>query len=82
MRSRSRTPTLSRMVFYSTIPFGILALVAAWFVRDPSHLLNNHVAIHQEKEVLAALENRHHERHELDHPHPPSHSAPAPAGSV
>lgn len=42
-----------RMVFLSTIPFGIIGLVAAWFVKDPSHLLNNHIAIHQEKEVLS-----------------------------
>ncbi|RFU26113.1 hypothetical protein B7463_g10227, partial [Scytalidium lignicola] len=40
-------------VFYSTIPFGVIALVAAWYVRDPSPLLNNDVAVHQEKEVLA-----------------------------
>jgi hypothetical protein len=25
----------------------------AWFVRDPSPLLNNHVAVHQEREVLS-----------------------------
>jgi hypothetical protein len=47
-----------RMVFYSMIPFGILALICGWFVRDPSHLLNNHVAVHQEKEVLSGLEHR------------------------
>lgn len=52
-----------RMVFYSTIPFGVIAFLVSWFVRDPSHLLNNHVAIHQEKEVLAALEHRDPTRH-------------------
>jgi hypothetical protein len=31
-------------------------LIAAYFVRDPSHLMNNHVAVHQEKMVL---EHRH-----------------------
>ncbi|KAF4341227.1 drug facilitator PEP5 [Fusarium beomiforme] len=41
-----------KTVFYSTIPLGVLAIVAAAFIRDPSHLLNNHVAVHQEKEVL------------------------------
>ncbi|KAF5699604.1 drug facilitator PEP5 [Fusarium mundagurra] len=41
-----------KTVFYSTIPLGVLAMVAAAFIRDPSHLLNNHVAVHQEKEVL------------------------------
>ncbi|GAB7344324.1 hypothetical protein MBLNU457_2189t1 [Dothideomycetes sp. NU457] len=41
-----------KLVYYCTIPFGIVALVAAFFVRDPSHLMNNHVAVHQEKMVL------------------------------
>ncbi|KAH7024445.1 fungal trichothecene efflux pump [Microdochium trichocladiopsis] len=41
-----------KIVFYSTIPFGVLALAASAFIRDPSHLLNNHVAVHQEKYVL------------------------------
>lgn len=44
--------TAFRMVFYSTIPFGILAVGVAFFVRDASHLLNNQVAVKQEKEVL------------------------------
>ncbi|KAG4437125.1 hypothetical protein IFR05_007387 [Cadophora sp. M221] len=52
-----------RRVFLSTIPFGIIGLVAAWFVKDPSHLLNNHVAIHQEKEVLSGKHAEHHENH-------------------
>lgn len=41
-----------RTVFYSSIPLGVTAMVAAFFIRDPSHLLNNHVAVHQEKYVL------------------------------
>ncbi|KLP22364.1 putative drug facilitator PEP5 [Fusarium fujikuroi] len=41
-----------RTVFYSTIPLGVLAIIAACFIRDPSHLLNNHVAVQQEKEVV------------------------------
>lgn len=44
--------TAFRMVFYATIPLGVVAIVAASFIRDPSHLLNNHVAVHQEKYVL------------------------------
>ncbi|ERT01333.1 transmembrane efflux protein [Sporothrix schenckii 1099-18] len=48
-----------RLVFYAMVPFGVLALGCAWFVRDPSHLLNNHVAVHQEKEVLAGIDHRH-----------------------
>lgn len=39
-------------VFLSTIPFSIIGLAAAWFVKDVSHLLNNRVAVRQEKEVL------------------------------
>jgi hypothetical protein len=41
-----------RRVFLATLPFGIIGLIAAWFVKDPSHLLNNHIAIHQERGVL------------------------------
>ncbi|KAL1889271.1 hypothetical protein Sste5346_009027 [Sporothrix stenoceras] len=48
-----------RLVFYTMVPFGALALGCAWFVRDPSHLLNNHVAVHQEKEVLSGIDHRH-----------------------
>jgi hypothetical protein len=39
-----------RMVFYSIIPFGVLGIVAAGFIRDPSQYLTNHTAIHLEKE--------------------------------
>jgi len=42
-----------RRVFWSTIPFGVLAIIAACFVRDPSKYLTNHVAVHMEKEVFA-----------------------------
>ncbi|CAK7218497.1 hypothetical protein SBRCBS47491_003524 [Sporothrix bragantina] len=48
-----------QLVFYTMVPFGVLALGCAWFVRDPSHLLNNHIAVHQEKEVLSGIDNRH-----------------------
>lgn len=48
-----------KVVFLSTIPFGVVAIVAAWFLKDASHLLNNKVAVHQEKEVLASKEPRH-----------------------
>lgn len=44
--------TAFRTVFYSMIPFAVAAIVAAFWVRDCSHLLNNHVAVKQEKEVL------------------------------
>lgn len=39
-----------RTYFYSTIPFSVLALVVAFWVKDASHLLNNQVAVKQEKE--------------------------------
>lgn len=44
--------TAFRTVFYSMVPFGLLAVGIAFFVRDASHLLNNRVAVKQEKEVL------------------------------
>jgi len=47
-----------KLVYYCTIPFGIIALVAAFFVRDPSHLMNNHVAVHQERMVLEDRKQR------------------------
>ena len=39
-------------VFYSTIPFGIVALAAALLVRDGSKYLTNHTSIHLEKDIL------------------------------
>lgn len=44
--------TAFRMFFYSTIPFSVLALGAAFWIKDPSHLLDNRVAVRQEKEVI------------------------------
>ncbi|KAH8799843.1 putative efflux pump antibiotic resistance protein [Xylogone sp. PMI_703] len=37
-------------VFYSTIPFGVIALVAAFFIKDASQYLTNHTAVHLQKE--------------------------------
>lgn len=47
-----------RLVFYATIPFSVLALIVAFWVKDASHLLTNHVAVKQEREVLAAVEHQ------------------------
>lgn len=47
-----------RMVCYATIPFCVVAATVAFWVKDPSHLLNNHVAVQQEKEVLSGVERR------------------------
>lgn len=41
-----------RMVFYASIPFGVITTACAIFVEDPSPLLNNHVAVVQERDVL------------------------------
>lgn len=39
-------------VFYSFIPFCVLAVIAALFVKDASRYLTNHTAVHMEKEIL------------------------------
>lgn len=39
-----------RRVFYASIPFGILAIVAACFITDPSKYLTNHTAVKMERE--------------------------------
>jgi hypothetical protein len=43
-------------VFLSTIPFGVIALIAAWFINDASQYLTNHTAVHLSK---AHLRERH-----------------------
>ena len=40
-----------RRVFWASIPFGIIAIICAFFILDPSAYLTNHVAIHMEKKV-------------------------------
>ena len=39
-------------VFYATIPFGVIATIAACFIKDPSKYLTNHTAVRLEKDVL------------------------------
>lgn len=41
-----------RRVFWSTIPFGVIGIVCACFLKDPSRFLTNHVAVHMEKNVI------------------------------
>lgn len=41
-----------RMVFFATIPFGVIALILACFINDPSIYLTNHTAIHMERDGL------------------------------
>ena len=47
-----------QMVFYSTIPFGVIAFVAALFVKDSSPYMTNHVQTHLVKDVLGASSSR------------------------
>jgi hypothetical protein len=58
-----------RRVFWSTIPFGVIAIIAACFMKDPSKHLTNHVAVHMEKEVLGGKHSHGegNKTHELGH---------------
>lgn len=40
-----------RTVFYSTIPFGVVALIAAFFVADGSRYMTNHVQTRLAKDI-------------------------------
>ncbi|KAL1650418.1 hypothetical protein SLS58_001236 [Diplodia intermedia] len=42
-----------RMVFYASIPFGVITTVCAFWVEDPSPLLSSHIEVHMEKDVVA-----------------------------
>jgi hypothetical protein len=42
-----------KRVFWSSIPFGVLALICAFFLQDPSKYLTNHTAVHMEKGGVA-----------------------------
>jgi hypothetical protein len=54
-------------VCYASIPFGVIAIVCAFFINDPSQYLTNHTAVHMEKQVLA-----HHKHHDDPQEHHPS----------
>lgn len=56
-----------RRVFLATIPFGIIGIIVAWFVKDPSSLLNNHIAIHQERDVLTGKRFKPGEKEQIEH---------------
>ncbi|KAI1614687.1 fungal trichothecene efflux pump [Exophiala viscosa] len=47
-----------RRVFLITIPFGVVAIIATLFIRDPSRYLTNHVAVHMEKEGITGAVRR------------------------
>ncbi|KAH7124199.1 transmembrane efflux protein [Dactylonectria macrodidyma] len=40
------------MVFYATIPFGVIVIILAFFINDLSVYLTNHTAVHMQKEVM------------------------------
>jgi hypothetical protein len=42
-----------KKVFLITIPFNVVAVIAALFIKDVSKYFTNHVAIHLEKDILA-----------------------------
>ncbi|OQV06727.1 hypothetical protein CLAIMM_11260 [Cladophialophora immunda] len=37
-----------RRVFWATIPFGVIAVICAFFIEDPSRYLTNHTAVHMQ----------------------------------
>ena len=43
-------------VFYASIPFGVIAIVAACFILDPSIYLTNHTAVKMEREGVMGRE--------------------------
>lgn len=52
-----------QMVFYATIPFGVIALLFACFIRDPSIYLTNHTAVHMEREGIFGKDEVTHTEH-------------------
>jgi hypothetical protein len=46
-------------VAYASIPFGVIAIIAALFIKDPSIYLTNYTAIHMEKEVISGKTRQH-----------------------
>lgn len=44
-------------VAYATIPFGIIAICAAWFITEPSLYMTNHVSVKMEKDAFKSLPN-------------------------
>jgi hypothetical protein len=41
-----------KRVFWATIPFGVIAIIAACFVLDSSQYLTNHTAVRMEKDTI------------------------------
>ena len=47
-----------RIVFYSTIPFGVIALLAAMAIKDASQQMNNHTDVTLTKDVLHHIKEK------------------------
>ena len=45
-----------RRVFWATVPFGVVAIICALFITDPSQYLTNHTAVHMEKSAPGFLQ--------------------------
>lgn len=56
-----------KRVFWASIPFGVLAVICAFFIKDPSQYLTNHTAVRMEKEgVLGHSAPEHSMGHQVD----------------
>ncbi|KAH0828427.1 putative major facilitator superfamily transporter [Fonsecaea pedrosoi] len=49
-----------RRVFFSSIPFGVIAIICALFIKDPSQYLTNHTAVHMVREGALGKTHRPH----------------------
>ncbi|KAL2430475.1 hypothetical protein ABEF95_008581 [Exophiala dermatitidis] len=60
-----------RITWLASIPFGVVAVLCAVAVRDPSKYFTNHVEVHLEKEVIGKhghqQKHQHHEEREKEH---------------
>lgn len=48
-----------KRVFWATIPFGVIAIIAAFFVLDSSQYLTNHTAVRMEKDTIGGRITQH-----------------------
>ncbi|KAL2423684.1 Trichothecene efflux pump TRI12 [Exophiala dermatitidis] len=56
-----------KRVFWASIPFGVLAIICALFIKDPSRYLTNHTAVRMEKGAVLGQSSAGHRRgHRLD----------------
>jgi hypothetical protein len=62
-----------KMVFYSSIPFGVIAIACACLIKDSSQYLTNHTAVHMVREGAMGKNPARVKEH--------SHTAPLSQGS-